>query len=167
MCPQTTQTQQAGPRTPSCHHDVRKLHLDREREERRRRIITRRKQEKIQQTNQREDRELAAVAAAQRVLRDEKAEKATVAQSRIEARAQARRKSAAADRHKRKADMLYRGWLPWIERVQKARLHAVKALRHHQYCLVQKIWSRWLLCSRRMQTARHHVQARKVRTRLN
>lgn len=153
-------SRQRAPEVPSCQQ--RHKATARERQVRCRYLLEHRKQEQIQQSTRRADLEFAEFASTRRLLRERKDEEQKLAQSRVKAKQQARRMIVAVEQHRRRADMLYRGWLPWVKRVKEARVEEVKALRHRQYCVAQDAWEHWQAYLGCIRTTRQKFQARKV-----
>lgn len=133
------------------------------REERRYLFLRRRAREKVQLSHLREDRELEEVANARRLASKLEVSRNNLAKSRSEAKKITYWKMVTAEQHSMKANMFYRGWLPWVRRVENAQLQNTKAGRYHQYSLMHCVWVKWMESVQRSRAA--NVQSRKNQVR--
>lgn len=118
-------------------------------------LLAQTKREKNGPTAIRGVRDVEETVAAQSLSQSQHIERGKLPSFQSEARKRARRALAAADEHTKKADIMYRGWLPWEKRVHDMHLKVVKASRHHQYSVTHSACARWV-------SYLHHVRKKSV-----
>lgn len=132
------------------------------REERRRLFLLSRKHDQTRQGALREDRELKEIAKTRRIAIEREHAQLNEKKSKVGAKKAAYRKIVAAERHSSRLTIRYRGWLPWVRRMENRQLQEIKAQRHHQYCFAQNVWVQWTVYVQTSRAAKIQSRKKKV-----